>query len=112
MSKIVAKWNGEIIAEVDKDKALVIEGNYYLPKSAIKSDYYTDSTFQTHCPWKGDAHYFNVVVNGETNANAAWYYPNPKPGSAEVVSDQNEGKYEGNFKDFVAFWNGVVVDEE
>jgi uncharacterized protein (DUF427 family) len=90
-----ATWNGATIAE--SDDTVVIEGNHYFPRDAVRQEYFQPSDTHTTCPWKGEASYFNVVVNGETNKDAAWYYPEPKPAAQEI-------------KDRVAFWRGVKVE--
>ena len=90
-----ASWNGATIAE--SDDTVVIEGNQYISREAIRQEYFENSNTHTTCPWKGEASYFNVVVSGEINKNAAWYYPEPKPAAAEI-------------KDRVAFWRGVKVE--
>ena len=90
----VAKWNGVVIAE--SDQTVVVEGNHYFPRDAVWSKYLMRSDTTTHCPWKGDASYHSLVVNGETNEDAAWYYPAPKDKAAEI-------------KDRIAFWKGVEV---
>lgn len=90
----VAKWNGVVIAE--SDQTVVVEGNHYFPRDAVWSKYLMRSETTTHCPWKGDASYHSLVVNGETNDDAAWYYPAPKEKAAEI-------------KDRIAFWKGVEV---
>ena len=90
-----ATWNGATIAE--SNDTIVIEGNHYFPRDAIRQEYFQPSNTHTICPWKGEASYFNVVVNGETNKDAAWYYPDPKPAAQEI-------------KDYVAFWRGVKVE--
>ncbi len=90
-----ASWNGTTIAE--SDDTVVVEGNHYFPREAINKEHFEDSNTHTICPWKGEASYFNVVVNGEVNKDAAWYYPEPKPAAAEI-------------KDRVAFWRGVKVE--
>lgn len=89
-----AIWNGALIAE--SDDTVVVEGNHYFPRESVKSDYLTTSATRTVCPWKGTAHYHTLVVNGESNPDAAWYYPAPKDAAAEI-------------KDRVAFWKGVEV---
>ena len=94
MSKTVAKWNGKIIAE--SDHCISVEGNAYFPPDAIKKDFFTASDHTSMCPWKGDASYMNVVVDGTINANAAWVYRAPKAAAAPI-------------KDYVAFWKGVEV---
>ena len=90
-----AKWHGTVIA--DSDNTIVVEGNHYFPPESIKREYVHDSNTHTTCPWKGLASYYDGVVNGEVNKDAAWYYPQPKDAAAEI-------------KDHVAFWRGVVVE--
>ncbi|AFY62585.1 DUF427 domain-containing protein [Synechococcus sp. PCC 6312] len=90
-----AVWNGTVIAE--SDQCEVVEGNQYFPPDALKSDFFTDSPTHTTCPWKGVASYYNLVVNGQVNKDAAWYYPDPKSAAA-------------NIKGYVAFWRGVKVE--
>lgn len=90
----VAKWKGTVIAE--SDDTVVIEGNHYFPRDAVWSKYLTSSDTTSHCPWKGDASYHTLVVNGEINEDAAWYYPTPKEKASEI-------------KDRIAFWKGVEV---
>ncbi|MDJ0918505.1 MAG: DUF427 domain-containing protein [Woeseiaceae bacterium] len=91
-----ATWNGSVIAE-SKD-TIVIEGNHYFPADSIDRAYFEDSPKTTVCGWKGTANYYDVVVDGETNAAAAWYYPTPKDAAAEI-------------RNYVAFWQGVEVSE-
>jgi uncharacterized protein (DUF427 family) len=90
-----ATWNGVVLAE--SDKTVVVEGNHYFPPDAIKKEYFAESSTQTHCPWKGEASYYNVVVDGQANKDAAWYYPEPNPAASEI-------------RDHVAFWRGVKVE--
>jgi uncharacterized protein (DUF427 family) len=90
-----AVWNGAILAE--SDDTVVVEGNHYFPAEAINEEFFRDSDWHTVCHWKGTASYYDVVVDGETNQNAAWYYPEPSPAATEI-------------KDHVAFWHGVKVD--
>jgi len=89
-----AEWNGVVLA--DSDDTVIVEGNYYFPPESLNRDYLADSRKQTVCPWKGLASYFDVVVDGRTNRNAAWHYPAPNPAASEI-------------KDHVAFWKGVTV---
>lgn len=89
-----ATWNGVVIA--DSDDTVLVEGNHYFPESALNRSYVTFSNHRSTCAWKGQAHYYSLLVNGELNANAVWYYPDPKP-EAEAVRGR------------VAFWNGVQV---
>ncbi|WP_009034663.1 DUF427 domain-containing protein [Indibacter alkaliphilus] len=89
-----AIWNNQIIAE--SDKTIQIEGNHYFPAETIKKEFFKPSETQTTCPWKGVASYYHVEVDGKTNKDAAWYYPDTKPAAREI-------------KDYVAFWKGVEV---
>ena len=90
-----ATWQGTVIAESDDFE--VVEGNVYFPRVSIKSEHFEDSSHTSVCGWKGTANYFHVVVGGERNEDAAWYYANPKSAAA-------------NIKDHVAFWKGVEVE--
>jgi uncharacterized protein (DUF427 family) len=90
-----ALWNGTIIAESDDIE--VVEGNLYFPRESILCENFVESQTTTHCPWKGDASYFDVVVDGKTNADAAWYYPAPKDAAANITGR-------------VAFWKGVTIE--
>ena len=89
-----AEWNGSVIA--DSSETIVVEGNHYFPPDAVNSEYLKPSDNTTHCPWKGDASYYHVVVEGQRNENAAWYYPAPKDAASKI-------------KGYIAFWNGVSV---
>lgn len=91
-----ASWNGTVIAE--SDDTVVVEGNHYFPRDAIKDEYFSESRAHTVCPWKGVASYFDVVVDGRVNVGAAWYYASPSPAAADI-------------KGRVAFWRGVTVEE-
>ena len=90
-----ATWNNTVLAQ--SDKTVVVEGNQYFPLEAIDKQYFQESSTHTVCPWKGEASYYNVMVDGQVNKDAAWFYPNPKPAAAEI-------------KDHVAFWRGVKVE--
>ena len=89
-----ASWNGTVIAE--SDDTVVVEGNHYFPRESVRTGVLQPSERSSVCPWKGTASYHDVVVDGQVNAGAAWYYPDPKPAAAEI-------------KDRVAFWKGVRV---
>ena len=91
-----AIWNDAVSAESDNTE--VVEGNHYFPPDSLDSGMLRASDHRTTCPWKGQAHYYDVVVNGEVNANAAWYYPEPSSAAAQI-------------KDHVAFWRGVKVQD-
>lgn len=89
-----ASWKGAVLAE--STDTVVVEGNHYFPVESIDRAYFRASDTHTHCPWKGEASYYDVVVDGETNKDAAWYYPEPKEAAAAI-------------KGRVAFWRGVRV---
>jgi len=91
-----AIWNGITIAE--SDDTVVVEGNHYFPAESLKREYTTFSNHRTSCPWKGQAQYLSLLVNGEMNPDAVWYYAEPTPAAAEI-----KGRY--------AFWKGVKVVE-
>jgi len=89
-----AVWNGKVLAE--SDRTVVVEGNHYFPADTVNRELFTDSDTHTVCPWKGTASYYTVSVDGESNPDAAWYYPEPKPEAEQI-------------RDHVAFWHGVEV---
>ncbi|MGH2538293.1 MAG: DUF427 domain-containing protein [Candidatus Promineifilaceae bacterium] len=89
-----AIWNDAILAE--SDQTIVVEANHYFPAGAIRQEYFRPSASHTVCPWKGTASYYDVVVNGAVNRDAAWYYPSTSPAAKQI-----EG--------YVAFWHGVKV---
>lgn len=91
-----AIWNGEVIAE--SNDTVVVEGNHYFPAASLKREFTTFSNHRTSCPWKGQAHYFSLLVNGDMNPDAVWYYPEPSEAAREI-------------KDRVAFWKGVQIVE-
>ena len=91
-----ASWNNQVLAE--SNDTVVVEGNHYFPADSINKTYFEPSPSHTTCPWKGEASYYNLVVDGQTNKDAAWYYPQPKDAAAEI-------------KNRIAFWRGVKVEE-
>ena len=91
---IEAIWNGTVIAR--SDDTVVVEGNHYFPAAAVDAALLKPSATTSVCPWKGTAHYHSLIVDGQENRDAAWYYPDPKPAAAEI-------------KDRIAFWKGVRV---
>lgn len=90
-----AIWNGAVLAE--SDRTVVVEGNHYFPPETLVQEFFTPSPTRTYCPWKGEASYFHLKVEGKTNSDAAWVYPDPKK-AAEHLRGQ------------VAFWRGVRVE--
>ena len=89
-----AVWRDQVLAE--SDQTIVVEGNHYFPADSVRQDYFRASDAHTTCHWKGVASYYDIVVNGELNRDAAWYYPQPSDAAKQITS-------------YVAFWKGVVV---
>lgn len=89
-----ATWNGATLAQ--SDRTIVVEGNHYFPPEAINQEYFQASNTHTTCPWKGQASYYNIVVDGQKNQDAAWYYPQAKEKAK-------------NIEGYIAFWRGVEV---
>ena len=89
-----ATWRGKVLAE--SDETIVIEGNQYFPPDSINRELVRESNTHTTCPWKGQASYYDVIVDGDSNKDAAWFYPEPKDAAKEI-------------KGYVAFWKGVTV---
>jgi len=90
-----AIWNGTVLAE--SDRTVEVEGNQYFPPDAVRREHLRDSATHTTCPWKGIASYYDVVVDGQVNRDAAWYYPQPKEAARQIAGH-------------VAFWHGVRVE--
>ena len=91
-----AIWANTVVAE--SEDTVVVEGNHYFPPEAIKTEFFAPSDKNSLCPWKGQASYYTLSVEGRENPDAAWYYPDPKPEAAQI-------------KGRIAFWHGVVVED-
>ena len=91
-----AIWNNTVLAQ--SNETVVVEGNHYFPADSIHTEYFQSSDHHTTCPWKGLASYYNIVVDNKSNADAAWYYPEPKSAAEQIRSR-------------VAFWKGVQIVE-
>jgi len=94
--KVQAIWNNQVIAE--SDETVIVDRNHYFPYNSVNQEFLKGSQHQTTCPWKGEASYYDIVVDGQTNKDAAWYYPQPK----------DEAKH---IKNYVSFWKGVDIIE-
>jgi uncharacterized protein (DUF427 family) len=90
-----ATWNGAVIAE--SEDTVLVEGNHYFPISSVKREYLEDSSHRSVCVWKGEASYYSLMVDGQRNPDAAWFYTEPKSDAAQI-------------KDHVAFWRGVRIE--
>jgi uncharacterized protein (DUF427 family) len=93
-----ATWNGTVIAEAPTEAIEMVEGNVYFPVDAVRPEFLQPSETHTVCGWKGTASYYDVVVNGDVNKDAAWYYPTPKDAAKQIAGR-------------VAFWHGVQVEQ-
>ncbi len=91
-----AIWNNQIIAE--SSETIVVENNHYFPSDSIKSELFDESDTKTTCPWKGEASYKSLEVNGETNKDAAWYYPQPKDAAKKIAG-------------YFAFGKGINIEK-
>jgi uncharacterized protein (DUF427 family) len=91
-----AIWKGQVLAE--SDKVETVDNNTYFPFHTIKTQFFRPSELKSTCPWKGDASYYNIVVNDEINKDAAWSYPNPKEKAKHI-------------RGYVAFWRGVQIEQ-
>ncbi len=89
-----AIWNNTTLAE--SHETIIVEGNHYFPPDTVHSEYFQPSSNHTVCSWKGTASYYDVVVDGQVNRDAAWYYPKPSPAANKIAG-------------YVAFWRGVQV---
>ena len=89
-----AIWKDTVIAE--SDDIVTVEGNHYFPEASLKREFISFSNHKTSCAWKGQASYYSLMVQGEMNPDAAWYYADPKPEAANI-----QGR--------VAFWKGVKI---
>ena len=89
-----AIWNGQVLAE--SDATVEVEGNHYFPADSLTREHFEDSPTTSVCGWKGTASYYHVVVDGQCNDDAAWYYPTPKDAAEDI-------------RGHVAFWKGVEV---
>ena len=92
---VKASWNGKVIAESSRTE--VVEGNHYFPMEDVHKEFFEPSSHKSSCPWKGVAQYYTVVVDGEQNRDAAWYYADPKSAAKNIAGR-------------VAFWKGVRVE--
>ena len=91
-----ATWNGQVIAE--SDDIVTVEGNAYFPRSSVRDEFLASSEYHTVCPWKGTASYYSLEVDGASNPDAVWYYPEPKEAAKEITER-------------VAFWRGVTITD-
>ena len=92
---VQATWHGAVLAE--SDRTIKLGGNHYMPAESLHWEFFTDSSANSICPWKGQTRYYDVAVNGPTSRQAAWYYANPSPAARQIAGH-------------VAFWHGARVE--
>ena len=90
-----AIWNGTVVAE--SDDTVVVEGNHYFPRAALRDEFVQSSPTTSLCSWKGTANYYTLEVAGQRNADAVWYYATPLE-AAKAIAGR------------VAFWRGVKIE--
>ena len=98
-----AVYKDTVVAEAPQEELIYIEGNWYFPLSSVKPDMLRKSDTQYHCPWKGDAQYYDVGQGDDWSEDAAFGYPQPLPGAIDTVKK--------DFSKHVAFWREVTVSE-
>lgn len=98
-----AIWNGQVVAEADKDDLIYIERNWYFPPSSVKQEFLRKSDTPYTCPWKGESQYFDVGQGDTWSRDSAFSYPSPNPSAIEVVKK--------DFSNYIAFWRDIAVQE-
>jgi len=91
---VKAVFNNKIVAQ--SDKTVIVERRHYFPVESVNKDYLKPIDYNTVCPWKGTASYYDVIVDGKRSMRGAWYYPNPSEKAKHI-------------KSMISFWNGVEV---
>jgi uncharacterized protein (DUF427 family) len=94
---VKAVWQGAVLAK--SENTTIVEGNHYFPPADVKMEYLVKSEYRTTCPWKGEAYYYTIEVDGKKNENAAWFYPKPKQKATHLTG-------------YIAFWKGVTIETE
>jgi uncharacterized protein (DUF427 family) len=89
-----AIWNGKVIAESDRTET--VDGTVFFPEDSIRREYFRPSSTTSTDPQKGQARFMNLLIDGQDNPDAAWYYPSPKPPARRL-------------KGYVGFWRGVDI---
>jgi uncharacterized protein (DUF427 family) len=94
-----AVWNGAVLAEAADDAVLTVEGSVYFPPECVDRSYLRESRTRTVDPVKGVASHYDVLVDGEINADAAWFYAAPRAGAEDIAG-------------CIAFRKGVVIEQD
>jgi uncharacterized protein (DUF427 family) len=91
-----ANWMGKVIALAQENEVQIVENNVYFPAHCVNFEYLQASATQSDCAWKGRASYYSLLVDGQRNEDAAWFYPAPKEAAKQITG-------------FIAFWRGVKI---
>lgn len=92
-----AAYNDVVLAEARR--TVRVEGNHYFPPESLNREYFSESPSKTVCPWKGVASYYNLHVDDEIVADAAWSYKRPSPLARKI-------------KNHIAFYGQVTIEGE
>ena len=82
---------GTVIAQAEEQDLISIEGNWYFPLTSVTPDTLVESSTPYTCPWKGEAQYYSLRVDGEVYPDHAWGYPNPYPTAFERLGKDISG---------------------
>ncbi len=97
-NRVRITFAGKTIADTTRAFTLE-EANYppvhYVPREDADMSLLTATDHASHCPYKGDASYFTISVDGRASDNAVWSYQQPYPAVKEI-------------KDHLAFYRNRV----
>ena len=93
-----------VLAQASTDELIKIEGNWYFPPSSLTEGAFEKSPTAYHCPWKGDAQYWNVGSGDDRLDDGAWSYPEPIPSSFDRVGQDYSG--------YVAFDPRITISDD
>jgi uncharacterized protein (DUF427 family) len=85
--RVRVTFNGRVVADTRRALSLR-EAGYpavqYIPRADIDMALLQRTAHATQCPYKGDASYFSLEVDGRTSENAAWSYEQPYPAVGQI----------------------------
>lgn len=85
--RVTVTFNGKVVADTVEARSLKEAGYpivHYVPRGDVDMSALKRTGHSTHCPYKGDAAYWTIEVNGKTADNAVWSYEAPFPAVAEI----------------------------
>ncbi len=85
--RVRVEFNGTWVA--DTSRAVVLHETrqppaHYIPKADIRMDLLRKSNHHSHCPFRGDASYWSLEIDGQRVDNAAWSYEAPYRGAESI----------------------------